>query len=209
VTDSLKKANYPWLLLVLAYNLAILEVAIRSNALFADGWIALTRDWTNALPGALGVLFVGLLNSQLSADAKARLVFWRWSNPLPGSEAFTRWAPADSRVDLATLERTHGELPTDPVEQNRLWYKIYKSVDDDPSVVQAHREFLLYRDYACLALLAVPILGVVGLHLIPSTNTALPYLALLVGQCLLAIRAGRTNGRRLVTNVLALKGAGD
>jgi hypothetical protein len=42
--------------------------------------------------------------------------------------------------------RTRGPLPTDPRQQNALWYILYKSVGDDPSVSQLHREFLSARD---------------------------------------------------------------
>jgi len=32
-------------------------------------------------------------------------------------------------------------LPTDPVEQNRTWYRMYKSIENDLAVRQAHRDY--------------------------------------------------------------------
>ena len=65
-----------------------------------------------------------------ATDAKARIVFLRWQNPLPGSCAFTRYAAADPRINLVgVLEQAHGPLPTDLGQQNALWYKLYKSAE--------------------------------------------------------------------------------
>jgi hypothetical protein len=150
----------------------------------------------------------GVLNAQLSADAKARIVFWRWRDPLPGSEAFTKYAESDSRVDLAALQAAFGPLPATPREQNALWCKMYKSVGSEPAVRQVHRALLFTRDYACLALLALPILGIAGFVQIPSTATAFGFAALLAIQFLLARRAAKVHGARFVTTVLALKSGG-
>lgn len=55
------------------------------------------------LPLGLALVFVGVVNAIIGPKAKARLVFWRWDHPLPGSEAFTRYAHEDHRVDLVEL----------------------------------------------------------------------------------------------------------
>jgi len=135
-------------------------------------------------------------------------VFLRRRDPLPGSEAFTKHALSDPRVDMAALERSFGPLPVTPREQNALWYKMYKSVGSEPAVSQVHRAFLFTRDYACLTLVAFLILGIAGLIQIPSRTTALGFIGLLAVQFLLARRAARTHGVRFVTTVLALKSAG-
>lgn len=41
-------------------------------------------------------------------------------------------AARDARIDLAALRKTAGRpLPVDPVERNRAWYRIYKTVEND------------------------------------------------------------------------------
>ena len=205
---SLKDANRVPLLAMMAANLVVFYATVKTDAIFGGDWLELARGWQDALPAGVGLILVGIANAQTSAENKARIVFLRWKNPLPGSEAFTRHAASDPRVDLDAIEGAHGPLPTDPREQNALWYRMYKSVADDSSVWQVHREFLFTRDYTCLSLMVLVVLGGAGFFLIPSTQTGLIYLALLVLQYFLTSRAARHHGGRFVTTVLALKGAG-
>ena len=191
----------------MAANLAFFYAVVQNNAILAGNWISLAHNAGEALPAGLGIALTGIINAQLSPEAKSRLVFMSWSNPLPGCEAFTRHAKSDSRVDVSSLEHTYGPLPTDPREQNALWYKLYKSVEQEPSVRQVHRAFLFTRDYMCLALMLVVVLGITGFFQISSTRTALIYLGLLLLQFLLAGQAARNHGKRFVTTVLAIKGA--
>jgi len=206
---SLKGQNSAGLYALMAANLALFYAAVQHDAILAGNWAETARQLGDALPAGIGLALTGVLNAQLSSEAKARIVFLRWRNPLPGSEAFTKHARQDPRVDIAALKSAFGPLPIAAREQNALWYKLYRSVGSDPSVVQVHRAYLFTRDYACLALFACFVLGGAGLAQIPSTGTALGYLGILIIQFLLARRAARTHGVRLVTTVLALKSAGD
>ena len=45
--------------------------------------------------------------------------------------------------------------PTIPAEQNGLWFKLYKAVEAELAVVEAHKKYLLYRDMAALSFLFV------------------------------------------------------
>jgi hypothetical protein len=171
-------------------------------------WIELARHLGDALPAGLGVALMGIINAQFSPEAKSRIVFMRWHNSLPGCEAFTRHAQSDPRVDIASVERVCGSLPTDPRQQNSLWYKLYKSIESEPAVIQVHRAFLLARDYTCLALMMTVVLGVAGFLQIPTKRTALVYLIVLLLQFLFAGQAARNNGKRFVATVLAIKGTG-
>ena len=101
-------------------------------------------------------------NGLISAEAKARLVFLRWRHALPGHRAFSKYAASDPRIDVAKLKKVCGnKFPEDPVEQNRTWYRLYKAVEGNPSVVQVQRDFLLMRDYAALAALFAVVFGAV------------------------------------------------
>jgi hypothetical protein len=190
-------------------NAITFYLAVRTDMLLGGEWVVLAKNLPEVLPGGLCLVLVGVVNAQLGNDAKARIVFLRWRDPLPGSEAFTRHAIADPRIDLTAIERSNGPLPTSRRRQNTLWYRLYRSVADDPAVLQVHREYLFTRDYACMSLLMLIGLGTAGLFHVPSKSTALGYVGLLVIQFLLVRRAARNHGVGLVTTVLALKGADD
>ena len=207
MADSLKDENRLTLYSLMAANIAIFYVIFQKDAFVTGDWLELVRRLVDVVPAGLGVALTGIINAQFSAELKSRIVFLRWRNCLPGCEAFTRYAHQDPRVDLAGLERVCGTLPTDPRQQNSLWYRLYKSIESDPSVVQVHRAFLLARDYACLALMIIVVLGIAGFVQFQSKRTALIFLLLLVLQFVLAGQAARNNGKRFVTTVLAIKGA--
>jgi len=191
----------------MAANLALFYAVVQNNAIMTGNWVILFRNLAGAFPAGLGLILTGIINAQLSPEAKSRIVFVRWANSLPGCEAFTRYARSDLRVDVSSIEEAYGPLPTDPRQQNALWYRLYKSVESEPSVRQVHRSFLFARDYACIALTFIVVFGTAGFVQIPSTRIALMYFVLLVLQFTLASQAARNHGKRFVTTVLAIKGA--
>ena len=152
--QTLKDQNRLPLLMVLGLNLLILVLVIKTGQLVVpDDVEGLARQWRDLVPAGVGVVFAGVVNGLLDSNTKARLVFWRWSDPLPGSFAFSRYMHRDPRVDLKALRKALGRLPIKPREQNALWYRLFKSVEREPTVVDAHRQFLLTRDYAAVAFL--------------------------------------------------------
>jgi hypothetical protein len=47
-------------------------------------------------------------------------------------------------MDFVSLERALGAPPTEPTAQDALWcQRIYKVVQNDPVVLQVHKDFLL------------------------------------------------------------------
>lgn len=208
MAGSLKRENVLGLYGVLAGNLIGYYAILKGKPLLTGDWGAAAHSLGEALPAGLGLVLTGILNAQLPSDAKSRVVFMRWRNPLPGCEAFTRYAHSDPRVDPNALQREYGPLPTDPVQQNALWYKLYKSVESEPAVTQAHRAFLFARDYNCIALILLVTLGGAALLQVSSIRAALLYIGALAVQFLLTGQAARNHGRRLVSTVLALKSAG-
>jgi hypothetical protein len=204
---SLKDQNTVSLIGVLIVNLAIFVVVLKTDQLLAADYQDILKQWEALIPASLGAILIGVVNGLLSAQAKARLVFWRWKNPLPGSEAFSHYVSLDPRIDVAALKSKLGVFPTDPHEQNALWYKLYKSVATDPSVVYVHRLFLLTRDYAGIAFMLLVAFGTIGFFEIPTYKTASFYALALLLQFLTAAWAARNYGTRFVNTVLALKGA--
>jgi len=206
--STLKDQNRPALVGVLLANLVVLVPLVQTGQLAAPDIDAFVRHWRSLLPAGLGVVLAGVVNGLLSADTKARLVYWRWSNPLPGSFAFSRHSERDARIDMTELRRVVGVWPSDPRQQNALWYRFYKSVEHEPAVTDVHRHFLLTRDYAGIAFLMLVVAGPLGLLLLPSAVTAAAYIGLLLLQYLLTRQAATNYGVRFVTTVLALKASG-
>ena len=139
----------------------------------------------------------------LSARWRDRIAHMRFTAPLPGSRAFSKIAAEDYRVDLETLRSVYGPLPADPVEQNRLFYRMSKAVGDDPGVCNAHKSYLAARDIAVICWLALIPLSMAAFILAPRSNGAAIYAA---GLALVAIAASvitRNYGVRFVQNVLA------
>ena len=195
------------LVAVILGNAVVFYIAVKTGNIFSEGLVAVLRDWQDALPVGGAVLLTTLLNGLLDRDKKARVVFWRWHNPMPSRQAFSRHAAAEQRVDVEALENRLGSLPSDPAGESTLWYKIYKVHRDDPAVRQAHRDYLLMRDWCGLSFLGLIVLGGTGLFIIDPTATAWIYGALLLAQYLLTMFAARNYGVSLVRNVLALESA--
>lgn len=144
-----------------------------------------------------------ILDGIVTSEFKAVLVYWKWTNRLPGHEAFTVHGVKDSRFDMKVLEERHGQLPTDPAEQNQLWYKLSKLTADRPAVDGAHYAWLLTRDLTnlsfALALVGAALGLVFEIRLIPWT--------VLVGSLLLLFivlsHVAANKGVRFVTTVMA------
>lgn len=199
---SLKAQNVKWLWsIVVGDSLALVLIAFSDlmspNAL---------RDipWLRALGTAIAPVVVPLLTSLLSSDAKDVLVFWRMTETLPGHRAFSVYAPKDARINLDALRRNVGTFPDEAREQNTMWYKLYKKVESDVAVAQAHRHYLLFRDLAALSLLLAPLSALLLYFFGASVASSGLAFALLLVQYAATAVAARHNGVRFVTNVLAL-----
>lgn len=144
-----------------------------------------------------------VLDKIIPADTKAILVYWRIENPLPGSHAFTKHGPADTRVDMKSLERVHGPFPVAADQQNQLWYKLFKATEDRLSVSQAHRASLLTRDLASLSFALVPLGAILGAALRVGVLPWAILVTVLALQFMVLRQVAANSGRRFVTTVLA------
>jgi hypothetical protein len=199
---TLKGRNLAWLvatlvldvlvLLVIAFNTAVDDLTLTKVAV-------IRASLTTLLP-----IPALILSSLISSDHKAILVFWRFQHPLPGARAFSVHAPADPRIDIAKLKKNVGEFPSTERDQNSKWYGLYRQVDSDPSVVDSHKNYLLFRDISVMSLLLVPTLPLV-MHFSGIDSTGmLASAAWFLGQYLVTAFAARTTGIRFVQNVLAV-----
>ncbi len=201
-SKTLKGRNLAWLVATLVLDVLVLLI-IAFHAAIDD----LTPTRVAVIRASLTALLpipVLILSALISSDHKAILVFWRLKHPLPGARAFSVHALADHRIDLAKLKKNVGEFPVAERDQNSKWYGLYKQVDSDPSVVDSHKNYLLFRDIAAMSLLLVPaLLLVLYLGGVDSTRM-LVSTAWFMGQYLVTAFAARTTGIRFVQNVLAV-----
>jgi len=201
-SKTLKGRNLAWLVATLVLDVLVLLVIAFHTAIdeLTPTKVAIIRaSLTTLLP-----IPALILSSLISSDHKAILVFWRLQHPLPGARAFSVHAPADPRIDLEKLKKNVGEFPSAQREQNSKWYGLYKQVDSDSSVVDSHKNYLLFRDIAAMSLLLVPALPLV-MHLNGVDSTRISVSAVwFLGQYLITAFAARTTGIRFVQNVLAV-----
>jgi len=201
---SLKEQNRWQLWIIVAGNSLFLYGVIQANAIKIDGLRSAFKDAQNLVPVGLALVIATVLNGLVSAEMKARLVFLRWRHALPGHRAFSKYAGRDPRIDVPALEILHAaRLPIDPIEQNRTWYRIYRTMENDQAVRQIHRDFLLLRDYTAFCAVFIVFYGAAAFWAIPSIKIGLTYLLVLIAQYAVVRQAASNYGIRFVTTVLA------
>jgi hypothetical protein len=204
LNKSLKEQNRSLLWIIIALNALFFYAVVHANAIRIDDVRSFFSNPEKLVPVGAAVLVATVLNGLLSPNMKARLVFLRWRHALPGHRAFSKYAATDPRIDPAALRKVVGKaLPVDPLEQNRTWYKLYKTVEKEAAVDQVHRDYLLLRDYTALSALFLSFYGAVGFYAISSIKTLSLYVGLLAAQYLIVRLAASNYGTRFVTTVLA------
>ncbi len=202
----LKSENQIWLFGFLVVNLVAFTVV---TYIGLDGvpraiqWVQ--SNWESLSAVGLGVVTTTVVSNLVSPQLKAVLVYWRWPNPLPGHRAFTGYLGKDLRIDPHRLQAKIGDFPSDLLEQNRLWYRIYRTHEDEPSVMGAHRDFLLTRDITWLSFAMFILFGLGSAFLGESVLQTVWYPVFLASQYVVTSIAARRNGVRLVLNVLAVE----
>lgn len=200
---SLKSQNLPSQVAVLVAD--VIFVAIVAGFVDSD-WLSMANAKRAGVAAILPVIVLLLVNVS-PAGWRDRLGHLRWANPLPGSRAFTEYGPQDYRIDMTALEKTRGPLPIAAKEQNALWYRLYKEVASETSVVDSQKRYLLFRDLAVMSLFLF----------MASPSLAIAFDWRVVGwavlifavQTLLCAVTSRNTGIRFVTNVLVLHSVKD
>jgi hypothetical protein len=202
---SLKSQNFAWHVALATADVIVLAIFVVPDL------VASTTTTQLGLYRALGAavlpIIVLLLMNLLSSNLKAMLVYWKPYGWLPGCEAFTKYGPADHRVDMLQLKKNVGAWAEEPKEQNSKWYKLYKQVETMPEVAYAQKDFLMYRDMAVLSL-PLMVLAPFGLYLAEvGTNSFKVAVGLFFTQYVLSAISARNAGERFVCNVLAVHSA--
>ncbi|MDM7927562.1 MAG: hypothetical protein QUV12_02695 [Blastomonas fulva] len=206
---SLKEQN-AWLIrgVMIAHIALFAAVALRPlQILQMDRQTLFEKLDAIALPGsaALAIIVVAvlLLLGMLPDKWRNRIIHWRWSTPLPGARAFTVVGPESSRVDMKAVERHHGPLPTDPAEQDRKFYQIYKLYKDDTGVLDSHRHYLATRDIGTITFLLFVSLPWFAWWISGGFSRSAVYGGFLLLIYLACAWAAQMYSQRMVQNVLS------
>lgn len=204
-TEYLKDSYKLRLTAMVVFNVAVFWAVVITRADFSEiGTLLSSISIKDGIVGLIASIGTFVFNGLLSADTKARVIYWKYKHPLPGSRAFSKHLEEEPRADPDRLAQQWGAFPDDPVEQNRLWYRIYKNVEEEIRVHEAHRAWLFSRDIAAYAVLFLAFFGIATLISDTPWTSARWYLVGLAGQYLLAIAAARTYGVRFVRTVLTI-----
>ena len=203
MAKSLKEQNNTKIWLFIAVNSLVFYSVLVSGKIEVTGIKEALVNAATLVPAAIAGALATAINALPSSPMKARLVYMRWTNPLPGHRVFTRYAPQDPRIDMDRLKQVVGSIPTDEGEQNRLWYRLYKPVADQPLISAVHRDFLLMRDFTALSAILIFVVAPLAAYLIADKRVAASFILLLVAELLFFGRAAANCGIRMATNVLA------
>ena len=205
--EHLKSSYKTTLWLFAVANVAIFWSAVIVRDVSNLGQIFSSIGARDATFAALGPVAILVLSGIISASNKARVIYWRYTHPLPGCFAFTRYLPGEHRASRSVLEEKWGPLPTDPAEQNQLWYQMYRDVESEIRIHETHRDSLFSRDLTGYAVIFLVVFGVAAaLSTLPWKTTGF-YIGFLIVQYVALMVAARTYGVRLVCNVLAQQSA--
>lgn len=126
---------------------------------------------------------------------------------MPACRAFSQHMNKDPRIDPKKIKNYLPNLPTEPDEQNRVWYTLYKVHEDKPSVLNAHRNFLLMREIASLSFIFLITFGPSSFVFASSLKLCISYMIGLSIIFFLVSQAARNYSIQFVTNVLAEESA--
>lgn len=202
---TIKSQNFMWHVALVAADAIILALFVAPDLITSATitQLGLYRAFGASILPVVVLLIVNVMSSAL----KAMLVYWKPYGWLPGCEAFTKYAPADHRVDLAQLKKNVGVWSEDPKEQNAKWFKLYKMVENQAEIAGAQKDFLMYRDMASFTLVLI-VMAPLGLYFADASFKAIwgAAVLLLVQYVLTAVSAANA-GKRFVCNVLSLHSA--
>lgn len=138
----------------------------------------------------------------LDSNQKAILSSWSLKYPLPGYRAFSLYMDNNPRIDKKIILENIGRIPANPIEENQLWYSIYKKHKLVKSVIDGHKDFLFSRDLTAASFIFLIVFSVTLLITINIKNIFI-YIIFLMLQYILLARTTRVSGRAFVINVLA------
>lgn len=202
---NIKKLNRKYLVGFLVVNICVF--IFLSNILTIEvndfeSFMKKLLDPKNVFVFILYVVSI-ILEGVLSSDLKAKLVFWKWHNPLPGCRAFSHIAKNDPRINIKELKIIFPKgFPKSSKEQNSAWYNLYRKYSSVTTVFESHRSFLLTRDLSALSLILIPVsfagYYLLSVWIVPSLFHAF----FLISVFIINNLASKNYGNRFTANVL-------
>ncbi len=201
---SMKANNIVPLSVLMVLQFTVISLVNQSS--FDISYVNILKDTGGAML-AIGAIS-GWLSHLMPAGVKSVLVFWRWSNVLPGHR-FIQLSEKDRRIDTVILKARVSEydlLKQNNSEQNSHWYKeFYRPSNKQDEVASTHRAYLLYRDAAAVSFVSAFALLVakqfLGEYLSEVSYQSLWVFALAITGFSIA---ARNAGNRLVTTAIAI-----
>lgn len=200
---SLKDSYRLQLLAVLAANLALYYALVNGLSISNLKAETVSTHLATLFPGGLAVALCGILNSQLTYLQKARIVFFRWRDPLPGCRAFSHHAVQDPRIDMKAVRAKWSPLPRGAQQQNALWYRLYQQESGTEAVDYLNKHWLFARDYACMCVLLFIALGALGIYQMPSVLSWSVFMGIVLTQFFFVRRSALNYAERFVLTVIA------
>lgn len=201
---SLKAQNVAPLAMLTLFFLSV-AVAVTSSQIQVETLPSL-------IPAASGLAITGVVAVFLSylipADIKHVIVFARLRDVLPGHR-FIALSENDARISNSALEASVSDINDKRKNyswQNQFWYnEIYRPIRDTSEIASAHKSFLLYRDAASVALLALLMLffGQLIYEELSSIINHNGLISIGVFVCLFLFAANAA-GKRFVTTAVAI-----
>ncbi len=205
---SMKANNIVPLSVLMVLQFTVISLVNQSS--FDISYVNILKDTGGAML-AIGAIS-GWLSHLMPAEVKSVLVFWRWSNVLPGHR-FIQLSEKDRRIDTVLLKARVSEydlLKQNNSEQNSHWYKeFYRPSNKQDEVASTHRAYLLYRDAAAVSFVSAFALLVakqfLGEYLLEVSYQSLwVFVVAIAGFSI----AARNAGNRLVTTAVAISLSG-
>lgn len=202
---SLKTQNLPAFSLFIGWCLTLYIMFISTPPASIDSLSSILSSITSkqSLLVALGPIIILVVSGILSPSIKATLVYWRISHALPGHRAFSVYCKKDTRIDITALEKRIGSFPSNPCDQNRQWYKLYKDNSDKITVINSHRSYLLSRDLTGASAIATVILPLSLFLFNKNVWNAVGLFLIFTTHYFIFALVARNYGERFVCNVLA------
>ena len=196
-------------------NAVRLFVVLAIN-LFIFIWIFL--DWEISFDnlryfiyGPFAIAVTAIINGMIGSETKAKIVFLRWKNPLPETRVFSELIANDKRIDKKRIDlEIKGVSSFSAEEQNILWFEYYSQSQTNPLVVSSERNYVYYRDYACMlilfALAAFFALAasITGFYFRDSLNLICICLFAIAAQYVFVAPVAARSGKEFVTTVIAV-----
>lgn len=201
---SLKSKNLPYITGWVLLHVAILWMLLDQSVTFPQIIEHLAKFPSTGMLLFIATVFTILLNQITPSHLKDSIVYWRIFNVLPGCRAFSDLIVKDARIDPKLIEEKYGKFPTNPAEQNVLWYKIYKAHRNGNTIINSsHQMWLLLRDLTALTFIFMTTFTVFKIYgTVPYIKNSNSILSCLILEYAFFTIAAKNAGNRFVLNVL-------